>query len=182
MKCSWFFAVGCGLLAGCVATGAVYEDVRSEITELQHGVARLVFYRTDDSLLYSARSARVLVDGQKAGGCALGGFFYRDVSPGAHRLIADMWDAPGHCEVLLSAEAGSTYYFQVDPRPESFWAFAGPATVSDLLGQNIVFSVAAGVGGITAESYGKECGGAFRLYPVDPQTARQRLSRLRLSE
>lgn len=42
--------------------------------------------------------------------------------------------------------------------------------------------VAGCAAGSSAETYGKECGGAFRLYPVDPETALARLNDLRLSD
>jgi len=35
---------------------------------------------------------------------------------------------------------------------------------------------------MTAETYGKECGGVFRLYPVDEPTALERLATLKLSD
>ena len=182
MKRSWLSLAGCCVLAGCAATGSGYEDMGSQVAQVPNGAARVVFFRTDESLLYSARKARVLVDGEKTGGCALGGFFFRDLPAGEHRLVADMWDAPGRCEVVVGAEAGQIYYFQVDPRVQSFWGFAGPAAASELLGQSIAFSIAAGVGGMTAESYGKECGGVFQLYPVDEPTALERLATLKLSD
>ncbi len=182
MRCTSSLSAACMLLVGCVATGPDYKHMLPEINGMPDGMARLVFFRTDESSLYSARSARVLVNGERVGGCALGGFFYRDLLPGEHHLVADMWDAPGHCEVIIGAQAGATYYFQIDARPESFWAFVGPAAGSDLVSQNIIISVAAGIGGITAEAYGRDCGGAFRLYPVDPATAQQRMSNLKLSE
>lgn len=170
------------LVSACAATGPDYERMGSDIAAVPDGVTRIVFYRTNESLLYSARKARIMIDGENAGGCALGGFFFRDLSPGDHRLKADMWDAPGHCEVLVTSETGRIYFFQVDPRQQSFWSFAGPTAVSDLLGQSIAVSVASGVGGMAVESYGAECGGVFRLYPVDEPTARERIARLRLSD
>jgi hypothetical protein len=182
MKCSWWLSAVCFLLAACAATGTGFDTRRDDISRVPEAKARVVFLRTDESLLYSARKARVLIDGEKTGGCALGGFIFRDIPPGEHRLVADMWDAPGRCEVIVTAEAGRVYYFQVDPRPRSFWGFAGPAAASDLLGQSMAFSIASGIGGMTAESYGKECGGVFRLYPVDEPTAMNRLAKLRLSE
>ena len=182
MKCSWWLSAGCCVLAACAANGTGFDTRRGEISQVPAATARVIFFRTDESLLYSARKARVLVDGDKTGACALGGFIFRDIAAGEHRLIADMWDAPGRCEVIVTAEAGRIYYFQVDPRPRSFWSFAGPAAASDVLGQSIAFSIASGVGGMAVESYGKECGGVFRLYPVDEATAMERLATLRLSE
>jgi hypothetical protein len=93
-----------------------------------------------------------------------------------------MWDAPGHCKILLEAAAGETYYFQVDSREASFWSFAGPTAVADALGSSLGVSIAGGIAGMTAESYGEQCGGAFRLYPVDPVTAGARLAGLRQSD
>ena len=115
MKCSWWLSAVCFLLAACAARGTGFDSSRGDISRVPEGKARVVFLRTDESLLYSARKARVLIDGEKTGGCALGGFIFRDMAPGEHRLVADTWDAPGRCEVIVTAEAGRIYYFQVDP-------------------------------------------------------------------
>jgi hypothetical protein len=182
MQHTWSVSGFCLLLSACAATGPSFEVEQEKIAAVGSDTARFVFYRTNDSFLYSARKSRIVIDGETTGAVALGGFFYRDVTPGRYRMKADMWDAPGNCELLLTADAGSLYYFQVDPRKESLWSFAGPAGAGDLLGAEIAVSVAAGVVGMAAESYGKECGGAFRLYPVGADAARERIAGLRLSE
>ena len=169
-------------LTGCMAGGPVYETSQATLGPVPKASARIVFFRTRESALYPARRARVRVDEQTTGYCSLDGFLARDIAPGSHRLAVDMWDAPGHCEILLEAAAGETYYFQVDSRQASFWSFAGPMTVADALGSSIGVSVAGGIAGMTAESYGEQCGGAFRLYPVEPVTARARLAGLRQSD
>ena len=47
---------------------------------------------------------------------------------------------------------------------------------------HVVASLTAGLGAVAAESYGKACGGAFRLYPVDADTARLKLQSLKPGE
>jgi hypothetical protein len=182
MQWSGFMLVSCLSVSACTATGPGYESEQGEISSVSGDAARIVFYRTPESVIYSARKARISIDGEKTGAVSMGGFIYRDVAPGQYSLTADMWDAPGGCSLLVTAEAGSLYYFQVDPRKESLWSFAGPAGASDLLGQSVAVSVAAGVGSMAAESYGRDCGGAFRLYPVAADTAQVRIADLRLSE
>jgi hypothetical protein len=133
-------------------------------------------------VLYSARSARISIDGETAGGCKPGGYLHRDLSPGEHRLATDMWDAPGQCEVVLNVEPGRIYYFRVDPRAESFLSFAGPLAAGELLGSSLPVATGAGIGSMAAESYGRDCGGAFRLYPVGEPSAVADLQRLRRSD
>ena len=93
-----------------------------------------------------------------------------------------MWDSPGQCELTLAANPGQTYYFQVDPRTESLGAFSAAGFVTSMVTGGVLADVAGGLAGSAAESYGKECGGAFRLYPVDPETANSKLLDLNLSE
>ena len=171
-----------GGLTGCMATGAAYETSPAGLQPVPETSARIVFYRTQEAALYPARRVRIRIDGETTGYCSLDGFLARDVVSGAHRLGVDMWDAPGDCEILLDARGGETYYFQVDSREASFWSFAGPMAVADAFGNGIGISIASGIGGMTAESYGKECGGAFRLYPVHPGSARERLAGMRQSD
>ncbi len=145
-------------------------------------MAKVVFFRTKESALYVARRAAIYIDDSKVGGTAYGGFHYHDVSPGEHLLRADMWDSPGDCELTLNAIVGETYYFQVDPRQESFGAFSAAGFAAGLISGGVLADVGGGLAGAAAESYGKACGGAFRLYPVDEKTALSKLTALKLSK
>lgn len=170
------------LLCGCAASGPTYSETPLSATPLPDEMARIVFFRTKDSILYVARKAAISIDGEKVGGTAYGGFHYHDVREGNHTLRADMWDMPGRCELTLAAAAGETYYFQVDPRTKSFGAFAAADTGIYLFTENVFASVAGGLAAVSVESYGTECGGAFRLYPVDAATAITELRALKRSQ
>lgn len=169
------------LVGACAASGPPYADVAGQLLDVPSEDSRIVFFRTRESTLYIARKARIAVDGDVAGFTAYGGFHYLDLQPGEHVIRADTWDSPGLCEVAVRLAPGETYYLQVDPRQESFWAFSAGDTATSLLGSG-VFSVIGGLGAATLESYGKECAGAFRLYPVDSETARARLADLKVSD
>lgn len=132
--------------------------------------------------MYLARKAAIHVSGEKTGATAYGGFSYWIVPAGEYTLRADMWDAPGRCELIFNVGVGETYFFQVDPRSESFESFAVSGTVADLASSGAFAGLAGGLAGGAVESYGKECGGAFRLYPVDPVTGYQKLQDLRLTD
>jgi hypothetical protein len=173
--------VGALSLCGCAASGPSFVEESERMIPVPEGLARIVFFRTEDSTLYIARNARITLDGERIGATAYGGFHYHDVSQGSHRLQADMWDVPGGCELILEAASGQTYYFQVDPRDESFLAFAAGDLVASMVTDGELFSLALGLGVSAAESYGRECGGAFKLYPVDPATANWKLLELNLS-
>ncbi|HSB97741.1 MAG TPA: DUF2846 domain-containing protein [Spongiibacteraceae bacterium] len=153
------------LLAGCATLGKPYKAMKDQVDLPPEQGARLVFFRTDESQLYAARAASVDMDGKEIGVLAGGGFFYSDVSRGSHILKTEMWDIPGKCLVNINAEVGKVYYFMVDARIESFWA-----------------SMAGGAIGNLVESSGKECAGGFRLYPVDKDTAKSKLTKLRYSK
>ena len=166
-------------LCACAASGPSFDEIASAAEAIPVGKARVILFRTRDSRLYVARHAAVSMDGEKLGGAGYGSFLIHDIDAGNHRLKADMWDMPGRCELAFTAAAGEHYYFQVDPRAESFGAFAAGDLATYLLTNNMFASVAGGLGAVAAESYGKECGGAFRIYPVDPGTATSRLGPLR---
>lgn len=170
------------ILCACTARGPAFPDSRADVMVASGGQAKVVFFRTKETALYVARKAAIHIDGSNVGSTAYGGFHYHDVRPGEHRLRADMWDAPGHCELTLNAEAGETYYFQVDPRQESFGAFSVAGFAAGLVSGGVLADVGGGLAGAAAESYGKSCGGAFRLYPVDEETAVSKLMDLRLSK
>lgn len=170
------------LLSACAASGPTFDRTALGSEVVPDGKARFVFFRTHDSALYLARRASVSMDGKRIAMIGYGSFFIHEIDAGEHGLRADMWDMPGRCEVIVTAAAGETYYFQVDPRAASFGAFASGDLVSQLLVSNAFVSVAGGVSAVAAESYGKECGGAFRIYPVDAGTATSRLEPLRLAD
>lgn len=180
MKC--LVSVCLLFLCGCSASGPSFSDSRADLIVTSGEMARVVFFRTKESALYIARKAAIHVDDSKVGGTAYGGFHHHDVLPGEHRLRADMWDLPGTCELTLNAVAGRTYYFQVDPRQESFGAFSAAGFAASLVSGGVLADLGGGLAGAAAESYGKECGGAFRLYPVDEETALSKLSGLKLSK
>jgi hypothetical protein len=147
-----------GLLSACATTPPAV------VTTEAVGRSHLVFLRTRDSRLYILRDAPVYVDGQKADSIAYGGAFRWDVDPGTHRLAVKTWDSPGQCEV--------------DPRTESFTAFMAGDVAGLAVSSNTWVALASGLALASAESYAQECGGLFRVYPLDESTARTRLAEL----
>jgi hypothetical protein len=177
--------VGCSvalLLCACAASGPTIDKSTLYNNAIPDGKARVVFFRTRDSALYIARRAAISLDSERIGGIGYGGFFFQDIDTGNHGLRADMWDMPGRCELIFTAAAGESYYFQVDPRSESLGAFASGDLATQFFTSNVLVNIAGGVSAVAAESYGKDCAGAFRIYPVDAGTAITRLGPLRLTD
>jgi hypothetical protein len=170
------------LLNACAASGPTYDAAVFDNESIPNGQARIVLLRTRDSGLYIARQASVSLDGERIGGLGYGAFFVHNIGAGNHGLRADTWDMPGQCEVIFTAAGGETYFFQIDPRSESFGAFAAGDLATQLLSMNVLVNVAGGLSAVATESYGRECGGAFRIYPVDADTAVARLGTLRLAD
>lgn len=166
---------------GCVAGGRAYLEIADQIASVPDGNARIVILRPRESMLYIARKATISLNGEKIGATPYGGFHYHDIVAGKHRLKAGMWDMPGRCEITLDASAGQVYYFQVDPRNESFWAFSAGDFAASALDAGVI-SVLGGLTAGAAESYGNDCGGAFRLYPIDSSTAVSKLPDLKQSD
>lgn len=167
------------LIVGCAASGPKYVQVADNLADVPESGSRIVIFRTRESKLYIARKATISLDNSKIGATAYGGFHYHDTSPGKHRLRADMWDAPGQCELEIDLAPGQVYFFQVDPRKDSFWAFAAGGVATGGIG--LSYSIIGGLGAAAAESYGQQCAGAFRLYPVDGETARSKIIDLNVS-
>lgn len=165
------------IASGCTATqSAGTAEPAAAITVLSQvpipeRMARFVFLRTRDSKLYVARSAPVYMGDGKLGSTAYGRYFQRDVPAAEHRLQVRTRDAPGRCEVVVDAREGQTYYFMIDPRAESFRAFIGGDAMATLLGQGMWVALAGGLAATGLESYAQDCGGLFRLYPIDEQRA-----------
>lgn len=166
------------VLSACSTNGVTFDKAIADTEATPDGKARIIFLRTRDSALYIARKAAIALDGDKIGEAGYGSFFIYDIGAGSHRLRADMWDMRGQCELVFSATAGETYYFQVDPRAESFGAFASGDLATQLFTTNVFINTAGGFSAAAAESYGKQCGGAFRIYPVDAGAALPRLRSL----
>lgn len=148
-------------IVSCAATGPTYsESVASR--PKSKDAARVTIYRTGDNMQYSGRAVRLALDKNVIGNVDYKGFNIFDVESGQHVLTADIWDAPGKCNVVLNLMPATEYYFQVLPRTESL--------LSGMLG---------GALGMAIESGGKECGGAFAIAPVVKESALSALQTLR---
>ncbi len=153
------------VISGCAATGPSFSERRNDMESTVKDKARLVFFRTKDTHLYSARKASVEIDNKKTGNCAFGGFFYRDLPEGKHIIKTELWDMPGKCEVVVNVKAGAIYYFRIDSRSESF----APMILAGAIGNAI-------------ESNNKSCGGAFKIYPQNESKAKNMMASLKLSD
>lgn len=151
-------------LTGCAATGRTYSEHREGKAQPAADRATLTVYRPG-STQYSARSARIGVDGNTVGNVDHQGFNVFDIAPGGHSLTVDLWDTPGKCTLSVEVLAANEYYFLVSPR----------------LG-NLIGALLGGVAGAVAESAGNSCGGAFEIKQVTQDVAQLALPSLRLTE
>ncbi|KGM38547.1 hypothetical protein JY96_21730 [Aquabacterium sp. NJ1] len=152
-------------LSGCAATGHLYSDHLKAQSPIPSGLSRVTIYRTGETDQYSARDARISLDGKTVSKVAYKGFTTFEIQPGSHAVFADMWDAVGSCKVQFEAISGNEYYFEVAPRRE-----------------HLMGSLVFGFVGAAIESAGKECGGAFAIVSKPRDTATIALSSLKLSE
>lgn len=150
-------------VAGCAASGPKYSESNANRPKSPEA-ARVTVYRTGDSMQYSGRAVRIALDKNVVGSVDYKGFNIFDIEAGQHVLTADMWDAPGKCNVEVKLSPATEYFFQVLPRSESLF--------SGMVG---------GALGMAIESSGKECGGAFAIIPVTNEYAIKALQPLRQS-
>jgi hypothetical protein len=170
------------VVSACATTGLRYSEYPASSTPVPAHVARLTVYRRNDSLLYAARSARLKLDGSNVGALARGRFKTFEIPPGTHTFMVNMWDAPGHWKLTIEAQTGTAYFYRVAPRLASFAAgMPGIALMDNTLVGTLEGS-AAMLGGMAAESAGRQRGGAFSLIPVAQSLAVPELAELRESK
>lgn len=165
MKSSIIVVLFSLFLAGCAATGATYTEHLATSTSASAANARLVVFRTRDSVQYSARTASLKIDGSPVAGCDYAGFNVFDIKPGKHVVTVDMAASPGTCNLPIDVVAGKNYYLEIKPRTGS------------LMG-----TLAGGLIGAAVESSGKECGGAFSAEPVSEDVATPKLKDLKMTK
>ena len=166
--------------AGCAGSAPLFTAVEAEIPEVQADKARLYFVRTRETRTYFVRRAPVWIDSERTGLASYGSVFYRDVSPGVHRIRTSTWDMPGQCRLTLVTHAGVTYFVEVAARVSSAAAYAGGDAAAAAAGASVWTSLASGVAAMAVESADRECAGPFRLTLLDKEDARDKLGKLRL--
>jgi hypothetical protein len=92
-----------------------------------------------------------------------------------------MWDVPGRCELVVDVAGGSERYFEVSPRLANAVAplpvvLAPVNSLGTLLASGAVMMT-----GLTVESVGNACGGAFEVVEQPGEHAQPRLASLRAS-
>ncbi len=163
-------------LSACTANGLPYPEHPASSLVVDQ-VAKVTIFRSNDTLLYSARTARLAMDGERAGRLATGGFRTFKVQPGSHTFVVKMWDAPGTCELVVDIQPGVEYFYEVAPRPPTV-AAATPGAL--LLGAS-PSAVLFGRGVQASQSSGKQCDGAFSIVPIERAEALPKVAALRAS-
>ena len=115
--------------------------------------------------MLAPRSARITLDGVKVGECDRSGFNSFDAPAGHHKLMVDLWDVPGTCEIEFDLNPKEIRYFKVEPRAESVMAGAF-----------------GGIIGSAIEGAGAHCGGAFRVTWAEGENAKQFLVSLKKTQ
>lgn len=151
----------CLLVTGCASIGPLYPEASKTIPQLSQDHVRVYFLRTNEHNLYLARNAAVTIGEKDSGACPKGGFFYRDLAPGRYIIKTDMWDLPGSCKLVLNAQSGEKYYFEITPRMKSWTTFL----TTGFLGNAI-------------EASSQDCSGAFAIVPIPEEEAVKKLSGL----
>ena len=148
------------VIGGCSATGPAYRSLKSTISQLETGKARLYFMR-DSGFMASASNARIQVNEKTKPGLSMGGFIYTDEKAGNIYIKVDGGPfTPGDAKLTINAESGKTYYFSVTPNTSNIMAGA-------LLG--ILGSVARG-------------DGTYLFHQISERVAEEKLKTKKLSD
>jgi hypothetical protein len=166
-------------LSACAANGLPYSEHPASSVVLD-GLAKVTIFRENDTLLYSARTARIVIDGEREGRLAMGGFRTFTVPPGSHVFTVKMWDTPGTCELTADIQPDVEYFYEVTPRVTSFSA-SMPAALVGTSPAGVLFGAGLSSAGQSLESAHKDCGGAFSIVPVEPADALPKVAALRAS-
>ena len=161
--------------SGCTSFGPEYSEVCEEISQVDESVARIVVLRKGADVIYMGRSTPIEVNDQKVASCPRGAFVYFDVEPKPFKLSVETWDYPGECALMVTPEAGKTYYFEARPREESLSGIPGAALPTELW---VVYEAVT----MAADSVGEGCKGMFSIQPISPYLAERELLKLRLAE
>lgn len=94
-------AVGFALLAGCAATGPLYEEVSASIPSVPQGQGRIYFYRPD-TMLGAAVTSDINLNGKVVGKSERGSFFFVDQAPGSC-TVATSTEVERHLTFTLGA-------------------------------------------------------------------------------
>ena len=153
------------VLVGCAATGKSFSEFNNlPESKLKPGSSKAIVYRTTDSMLMSARAARIKLNGSEVGSCERGGFVAIDLPPGTNTLSVDIWDGPGICALpATSTQPNLINYYEVKPRSSGIAAMA----LGGLIG-----------GSIEGEKF---CSGAFEIIQVPKDEALSKLVNLKQS-
>jgi hypothetical protein len=171
-----------GLLSACAGGGVGYAEFAAGAPAVATDSIRLVVFRAADTPQYSVRSASIRLDDADVGGLAPGAYKAFTVAPGVHRLLVDMWDVPGRCELSVEVGGGSEHFFEVSPRGANAVATLPMLLIPINSFAGWLTSGAVMMGGQTAESAGKQCGGAFSIVELERPAAIAKLSTLRASK
>jgi hypothetical protein len=172
-----------GMLSACASGGGVaYPEFAATAPAVSTDSIRLVVLRAADTPQYSVRSASLRLDDSDVGGLAPGAYKAFTVTPGTHRFVVDMWDVPGRCELTLEVAGGGEHFFEVSPRGANAIATLPMVLVPVSSLGGLLTSGALMMGGLAAESAGKQCGGAFSIVELERPAAIAKLAPLRASK
>ena len=162
------FVVLSALIAGCVASGPSYIEVKNTLPNINKENSRIVVFRTKESELLFSTYAPISLGNVEIGKVGYGSFIFHDLSKGQYNLSTRLLEAPGSCSVDFSIdETGKTYYFEVRPRREANEAFKK--------GMKFGSPYESGMSALAEESRGKKCGGLFSINPISPKEAISKL-------
>jgi hypothetical protein len=158
-----------------------YADVSEVRTAVPAGRARLTIYRLPVEW-YAWGGFRIETtlqfDTTALGDLGTGEFLVRDVAPGPHVLRIDIPHQPGACELPIEIIDGESYFFEVDARRSYAWAALPGIVLRGIPYGGWVTGPLVELAGMSVESSGKTCGGAFSIVGVERDAALPKLAEL----
>jgi hypothetical protein len=99
---------------GTILTGPAMQKIYSELPVLNDQQSRVYFVRPGTK--HFGAKTRIHIDEQRVNNLPLSGCYYKELTPGKHFVMIDMWAGIGSHEKELDLKAGESRYFKVWPR------------------------------------------------------------------
>lgn len=160
-------------LAGCAATGKLYDTNAWDAEINQPNQARVTVFRTTETMAASGSAAHVTLGYGATKYCAYGGYTSLDTKAGKQVLTVKLRPETNRCEVPVTLLPGEERFFEIKANRD----FIVGRAISAGMSAGLAFNGIYGTGG--GDTGGENCTTYFSLIPVKREDALKMLVDLR---
>jgi hypothetical protein len=164
-------------LSGCAASGKLYSENAWDAEIQQPNQSRVTVFRTQATIVASARDALVTLDSRPSKYCAYGGYATLDIAAGKYVLNVGMTEDKYLCAISVELKPGEEQFFEIKPNTDLIMGEAISGGLAAGLASKGVYGAGGGGGGKAAN-----CASYFSVAPVDRAYALKQLATIRESK